>query len=627
MQPDEPSGRKIFARRWRAAAAAQVSALARDPFFFLTGLALLVKSFMAVLLINNPDHSVIDIGYLHSYEFSVPIFVSFIAIPISFGLLVRGRYRLAYYLALDGAFSLLMIADLWYFRAYSTFLSFMLWQQTANLSGLADSIVSMSRPVDLLFLLDLVVLVPVVLIGRSLYMGARRAVAAAVLVPAAAVVCLAWEHHAIDVTGTDENRQFLGPRWEARETISFQSPLGFHVLDTCEVYLQNRPVALSPAQGEEIRAWFAAKREHLPDNRYKGILKGRNLIVVQVESLESFVIGRSVGEQSITPVLDGLLPNSLFFTNIHEQVNEGASSDSDLMSNASVYPVRKGSTFFRFPANAYNSLPRILRARGYRTTVAMHPDPAVYWNWKNALTAIGFDTCLDESSFETHEILGLGISDGDFLSQVAARTVALPEPFYVFMVTLTSHAPFDLPEKYRELRLDPELAESSLGKAFQAFHYTDRAIGGFLDRLRRSGLLERSVVVIYGDHASVHRYYADEVSAMDGIEDWMRDPSRLVPFIVYAPGLAGERLDVTGGHIDIMPTLLYLLGVDEGVIAGTAMGRNLLKTGRDFAVLADGTVVGRDANAPFSQAAVQGLAIADLAIRGNYFSLIGYGKN
>jgi membrane-anchored protein YejM (alkaline phosphatase superfamily) len=95
---------------------------------------------------------------------------------------------------------------------------------------------------------------------------------------------------------------------------------------------------------------------------------------------------------------------------------------------------------------------------------------------------------------------------------------------------------------------------------------------------------------------------------------------------VYAPGIAGEHFEVTGGHIDIMPTLLYLLGVDEGIVSGTAMGRNLLRTGRDFAVLQDGTVVGRDANAAFSKAAVRGLAIADLAIRGNYFARLGYGK-
>ncbi len=105
----------------------------------------------------------------------------------------------------------------------------------------------------------------------------------------------------------------------------------------------------------------------------------------------------------------------------------------------------------------------------------------------------------------------------------------------------------------------------------------------------------------------------------------MRDARQLVPLIVYAPGIAGERFEVTGGQIDVMPTLLYLLGVDESA-ADTAMGRVLVRTARDFAVLPNGTVAGRDGSAPFAAAAVEGLAVADLAIRGNYFARIGYGK-
>jgi phosphoglycerol transferase MdoB-like AlkP superfamily enzyme len=480
----------------------------------------------------------------------------------------------------------------------------------------------MYRPVDLLFLADLVVLVPVVLLWRKLYRRARRAVVLAVLLPLVAIGCLWAKHRQLDVNGTVSEVRFVEPCWEARQTINFQSPLGFHVLDFAAVYLQDRSTTLIPAQREEIRSWFASKREALSDNRFKGMLKGRNLIVVQVESLEAFVIGHSVGGQEITPVLNGLLPNSLYFPNIYDQTYEGLSSDSDLMINTSVYPERKGSTFFRFPGNSYNSLPRILRGAGYGTTIAMHPDQGVYWNWKNALAAIGFDVCLDMTAFANNEILGLGLSDADFLPQAAARLVEQPEPFYAFLVTLTSHAPFELPEEYCELKLDEELDASMLGTAFQCFRYTDRQIGVFLDRLRASRLLERSVVVLYGDHASVHRFFNDEVAALEGTEDWMRDSRCLVPLIIYAPGLAGERLAVTGGHIDIMPTLLYLLGVDEEKIAGTAMGRNLLNTRRDFAVLPDGKVVGADAGGPFARSAVRGLAIADLIIRSDYFKTI-----
>ena len=253
----------------------------------------------------------------------------------------------------------------------------------------------------------------------------------------------------------------------------------------------------------------------------------------------------------------------------------------------------------------------------------MHPDPGAYWNWKNALTAIGFDTCLDMGAFSNDEILGLGLSDADFLPQAAARLLAQPEPFYAFLVTLTSHVPFQLPDEERELTLEPRLDQSSLGTAFQCFRYTDRQIGRFLDALRAGGVLERSVVVIYGDHASVHRFLNDEVAALPGTEPWMRDSRPLVPLIIFAPGLAGERFTVTGGHVDIMPTVLYLLGVDGDVTVGTAMGRNLLNTRRDFAVLANGTVVGNDTGTPFASLAVQGLEIADLIISGNYFKPAG----
>ncbi len=608
-----PVGRRLgFVR-------AQLAPLLRDPFFFVTVVLLLLKSMLVVTLINNPDHSVLDTDHFQDYQTSRTIFISFVVIPVSFGFLLRGRGRLAYYVALDLAFSLLMLGDLWYFRTYSTFLSFLLWQQRTNLQGLSASVLAMFRPVDLLLFADLAILVPLCLLWRKLYRGTRRAVALAVLLPLVASGCLWMKHLELDKNGTIAEVRFVEPCWEARQTISYQSPLGFHVVDFYSVYLRNRPVELSPAQREEIRSWFAATREVLPDDRYKGMLKGRNLIIVQVESLENFVIGHSVAGQEITPVLNGLLPNSLYFTTIYDQAHEGLSSDSDLMTNTSVYPVRKGSTFFRWPNTSYNSLPRILRGAGYRTTIAMHPDPGAYWNWKNALTAIGFDTCLDMGAFSNDEILGLGLSDADFLPQAAARLLPLPEPFYAFLVTLTSHVPFELPDEERELELEARLNESSLGTAFQCFRYTDHQIGRFLDKLRTNGVLERSAVVFYGDHASVHRFLNDEVAALQGTEAWMRDSRTLVPLIIYAPGHAGERFTVTGGHVDIMPTLLYLLGVDEGVTAGTAMGRNLLNTRRDFAVLADGTVVGTDRRAPFARKAVQGLEIADLIISGNYF--------
>ncbi len=101
--------------------------------------------------------------------------------------------------------------------------------------------------------------------------------------------------------------------------------------------------------------------------------KGKNLIYIQVESLENFVIGKTVNGKEITPNLNKLVQKSLYFPNTFEQVNEGTSSDADLMVNTSMLPLRQGSTFFRYPNTNYNSLPNLLEGEGYATS-AIHPD-------------------------------------------------------------------------------------------------------------------------------------------------------------------------------------------------------------------------------------------------------------
>ena len=599
---------------------ARLAPVWRDPFFFVTILDILGKEVLSITLINNADHSVIDWEQFGFYETSMTIFVSFIVVPVGLGFLLGGRKRLFYYLLLDLAVSLLLIFDLWYFRAHSTFLSFMLWQVTGNLEGLASGVWAMARRVDLLFLADFAVLVPLVFGWRRLYRETKRAVAFGILLPLLATGVLFYEHWRLDANGTDSDIRFFEPCWEARQTISYQSPLGFHLFDFFFVYFRNPHVELTAAQQTEIRKWFEANHEERPANKYAGMLKGRNLIVIQVESLEGFMIRHSVDGQEITPVLNSLLPHSLYFRNVYDQAYEGLSSDSDLMTNTSVYPVNRGSTFFRFASNHYNSLPKLLRANGYRTTIAMHPDPGVYWNWKNGLRGIGFETLLDMGSFTNDEILGLGLSDKTFLRQVGELLPKQPQPFYAFMVTLTSHEPFEIPEADQELKIRAGLAESVLGQSFQSFRYVDTQIGRLLGRLREAGILDHSVVVIYGDHTSVHRFFPDELTKIPTVEDWMLDDRPVIPLIVYAPGIEGEEFDVVGGQVDTMPTLLYLLGIDQKQWAHTVMGRPLVNTGRDFAALREsGTVVGRDGETEWARHALRGITLADLIISSDYF--------
>jgi lipoteichoic acid synthase len=581
-------------------------------------LAIVVKSFVAVCLINNPDHGVLVYEAVWGYDTSEAVFLSFPLALLALAFLLPGRWRLGYLLGVDALISLLLAADLCYYRAYNTFLSFVLLPEVGNLQGLEASVWSMVRPVDLLLFADFLLLLPAAwLLGRR-GSRARPAPLVAVLLLGVAGGYIWRRHLMLDLTG-DEDVRFLLPTWDVNQTISFQSPLGFHAVDLYDALLHTETVILSAEKREEIGRWFTASHEPWRESPLAGALARRNLIVLQLESFEELLIGRTVAGQEITPNLNRLAEQSLHFTSVHEQVLYGTTSDSELLVNTSVYPVRRGSTFFRFPGNTYPSLPRLLGEHGY-ATVAVHPERSVYWNWANAMHGIGFAHCVDATAFVADERIGLGLSDGSFLRQVVPLLERQPEPFFAFLVTLTSHGPFDIPERLRELRLTPELAGNVLGAYFQAQHYTDAQVGAFIAALERDGLLGRSALVVLGDHAGVHRFYPDELKVLAKPEPWWLDASRTVPFLIHARGLAAGRVDVVAGQVDVMPTLAFLMGLGEADVAQSAMGRNLLTTKESFAVLADGTFVGAASTPGRRRLAVDGLRVADLVITGDYFA-------
>ena len=593
--------------------------------FIFTILALLTKSILFIGLINNDNATSFNlVKAFHSFSSPPPltVYVSLVVVVLSFAFLFKGRTHFWFLVICNSLFSLLLLGDLMYYRGFCSFVSPYLLSQTTNLDNLFSSILSMIRPIDLLFCIDLLVLVGIGLKFKTFHIKAKRNGYVLIILLALSASYVYYEHVRLDLRGKGEEMLFR-VSWSPNQTMSNLSPLGYHAFDIYNYYENQQTEKLTAEENQEINAWFAQKQENLPANQYQGIFKGKNLIMIQVESLENFVINQKVNGQEITPNLNKLLTNSLYFSNFYEQVYNGNSADADLMANTSVYPVRTGATFFRFSNNIYNSLPKLLRGVGY-STLAIHPDKGSYWNWMSALTSIGFEKTMDETHFDTSEKIGLGISDGSYFKQIAPILASEKQPFYSFMVTLTSHSPFDLPDQYRKLALSEELNKTKLGGYFQSINYTDQQIGDFLANLDTSGVLDNSVVVIYGDHTGVHKYYNDEVKEVQPQENWWLDDSKRIPLIIYHKGMKGRDIGIAGGQIDTMPTVAYLMGLKEESYKNTVFGRNLLNTNKDFAVLANKQFVGEAANNEEMQNEIKGIDLADLIIRKNYFKEQGY---
>lgn len=599
--------------------------LKNNILLFTMVLTLLIKFILFLGLVNNDDSSKFSfMKAFFSFSSTPPIlvYISMILIPLSFSFLFQGRARFWFLQFCNGLITLLLISDLMYYRGFNSFISPYIFSQTTNLDNLSNSIISMLRPIDMVMIIDLVIYLALGLGKKTFYLHRTRSGIAFLLTLLLPTAYIYYQHYQLDLHGNNKTMLFR-VSWSPNQTMSNLSPLGYHAFDLYNFYKNKNIQPATPQQTAEIKNWFKDKQENLPPNQYFGMFANQNLIVIQVESLENFVIKQKINGQEITPNLNKLLANSLYFSNFYEQVNNGTSSDADLMTNTSVYPIRTGAAFFRFPNDTYNSLPKMLANKGY-ATVAIHPDKGSYWNWMPALKSIGFEKTLDATHFKETEKIGLGISDGSYLKQIAPIIENEKRPFYNFMVTLTSHNPFDLPAQYRTLKLSDDLNKSKLGGYFQSVHYTDEQLGNFLNTLDQRGVLDNSVVVIYGDHTGVHKYYDDEVKQVQPQESWWLDDSKRIPLIIFHKGMNGQELKITGGQIDTMPTIASLMGISEKTYQNTAFGRNLLNTHKNFAVLANKEYVGQASSETEENQAIAGIDLADLVVEKNYFKGQGY---
>ncbi|WP_156626312.1 sulfatase-like hydrolase/transferase [Clostridium tertium] len=592
--------------------------------FLIPFIAIVIKSIIFQGFVVNRDPYLLDFGLgLDSAKPFINYYYAFILIFLSFALLFKGKGRVIYLFIIDAIITALIVLDVTYFRGFYTMPSALLLTQTANLDNMGGTIMSMFSNMDFLFILDFIILGIFVFFTRKSYTTVkRRAPISFLVILISSIVFIAYVPFNLHILKNEDVKNgYIFSNYDPTNTARYFSPLGYHIFDAYNVYQDSKPYELEDEDRSEIEKFYASK-ENLPDNEYAGLLEGKNLLVIQVESLESFIIGKEVNGKKITPVMDDLISKGLYFPNIYEQVNEGTSSDADLMINTSMFPVRRGSTFFRYPGNTYNSLPNLLEEKNY-STIAIHPDKGSFWNYVNGLTGIGFDKFVDFFSFdENSEMMGLGISDESYFTQVVPMIKELKEPYYAFTVTLTNHGPFDsIPEEKKVLGLDEELDKNEMGGYFESVKYTDAQIGEFLKKLDSEGLLDNTVVVIEGDHTGVHKYYNSSIEKLSNKEDWYLDNGHhTVPFIIWSKDMTeGKTFDVKGGQVDIMPTLLYLLGVENEKYINTAIGRNLLNTNKSFAALTNLDVVGDNLTEEEKEMYKNIMLLSDKMIRSNYF--------
>lgn len=381
------------------------------------------------------------------------------------------------------------------------------------------------------------------------------------------------------------------------------------------------PDAHSPAPlAARSSAHPATQPQAFPDDR-------RRVVVIFVESLESWVLERSVEGQELTPCLNRLLheERTLYAPQVVTQVKGGRSIDAQLLVTAGLLPLENSCWSARCPHTAYPSLVKAFRQRhpGARALL-FTPDKEIVWNQMIVAREFGFDSLLSHKHFRNDRTTGTGsrrrLCDGAFFDQCLeklAEPQMLPDTAgacYLQFVTYSSHHPFVIPEELHRIRLRQEMPRR-LRDYLTAVNYVDHALGEFIAALRRNPRLSDAMIVITGDHEGLASERPALASSAAG--RGLVSEGRFTPLIVVnAP--AAMRCTDTVGQIDIYPTLLDLLGLDDYHWHG--LGRSLLRADAPRAAVDPRLErVGAAVDSTTEQHLRQAWSLSDRIIRSDYF--------
>lgn len=530
-------------------------------------ICIVAKTVLFVGLISSRDGVTIA-KYKWNVELILPHIMMLLLILIP-GYLFKGKRQFKYLVTVDTLYSILLFADMIIFRSSRDFIGLKTFVFSGLNNPVSDFVLRFSV-FDILFFIDIIAWIIVYKKVKSIEELKRSIITVAITFVIGISI----------ITIKDKELGFMDVSWNAENTMKAMMPIGYHYYETKDT-ISKVTKKTTEDELKRVDDWLAWNKEELEPNTYYGAAEGKNLIFVQIESMENFMIGKEVYGQEITPVLNKLIKEGLYFNNIYEQNNGGNSVDCDFMVNTSVLPLGESITFLTHPEVKYDALPRVLNRFGYYT-VTSHAVPGANYNWgMNHKNGFGFDEIWDSTKYTLKEYVGGYRSDKELYEETVKMLKEVKNPYYAMVATATSHGPFYMQDEYKYLDLPDELNENRLGEYFQAIHFADKQIGVLVDLLEKNEMLDDTILVFYGDHGGVHKYYSHMIEDAPLEGDWWKEDELKIPLLIYSKGVEPKVVEEVGGQVDIMPTVLSLMGIKND----NMMGRNLLNTNRNATVI------------------------------------------
>ncbi|MBI5971776.1 lipoteichoic acid synthase [Staphylococcus caledonicus] len=490
---------------------------------------------------------------------------SLIALILSVFLFFKGKK--AYWFIFIGGFLLtfLLYANVVYFRFFSDFLTFSTLNQASNVESMGGALGASFKWYDFVYFLDTIVYL-FILIFKSSWLDKRVFSKKFVPVVMAASVALFFLNLAFAETDRPE---LLTRTFDHKYLVKYLGPYNFTVYDGVKTIQNNQQKALASEDDLTKVLNYTKQKNTTPNPEYYGAGKKKNIIKIHLESFQTFLINKKVNGKEVTPFLNKLSTGNeefRYYPNFFHQTGQGKTSDAEFTMDNSLYGLPQGSAYSLKGDNTYQSLPAILDQKQGYTSNVMHGDYKTFWNRDQIYKQFGIDKFYDATYYDMSDdnIVNLGLKDKPFFKASADYQSKMKEPFYSHMITLTNHYPFTLDAKDADID-KPNTGDSTVDGYIQTAHYLDQALEEYVTDLKKKGLYDDSVIMIYGDHYGISENHNN---AMEKLLGEKITPAKFMDlnrtgFWLKIPGKEGTVDKTYAGQMDVMPTILHLAGIDS----------------------------------------------------------------
>ena len=351
---------------------------------------------------------------------------------------------------------------------------------------------------------------------------------------------------------------------------------GYHIYDIQNaINIKASTAYKTKEQMEEayqtLRQQYDSKYYQIPDD-LEGVLVGKNVIVLQLESVQEFVLHQEINGEEITPNLNRFLEDNVEFSNMFMQ-SYSTTADSEHSTITSLYPMENGMAFSKYYTNQYDDLFKMFHENGYYTSY-MHGNYPYFWNRGNVYGRMEVDELDLKEQFENlSENINGDLSDELLYRQAVQKLKTQEQPFISYIVSASSHTPYILEglQDRSKVTIDVgEYKDTYFGNYLEAVNYADYAFGVFLEELKKEDLYDDTAILVFGDHNGLSMYQEEMMDFLKQKNPNLDDIDLKLNYIRVAcgfkiPGIEKQKIEKTVSKLDIKPTLTYLAGIEDRI--------------------------------------------------------------